>query len=186
MRLKTVLAVVAFTAAAVTVHAEMKSDYDKEFDFGKLKSFDFNHPARPSAKDTYGPNDLWSRRIHDKLAKDLSVDGFQQTSAGSPDFLVAYYMGARQRTDVRYLGYGVPHWGWHHWAWGGWGPAFDVWDIPYTQSTLVVDVIDAHSNMLVWRGYDTDHIDLNKADKSIDNAVDSLVKRFVKETREKS
>jgi uncharacterized protein DUF4136 len=186
MRLKTLLAGVAFTAAAVTARAEMKSDYDKEFDFGKLTTFDFKHQTRPAAKDTYGPNDLWSRRIHDELTKDLSADGFHLTSAGSPDFLVAYYMGARQRADVRYLGYGFPHWGWHHWAWGGWGPAFDVWDIPYTQSTLVVDVIDAHSNMLVWRGYDTDHIDLNKADKSIDNAVDSLVKRFVKETREKS
>ena len=68
----------------------------------------------------------------------------------------------------------------------GWGPDFDVWNIPYTQSTLVVDIIDARTNMLVWRGYDTDNIDVNKADKTIGKAVDSLVKRFVKETREKS
>jgi hypothetical protein len=39
-------------------------------------------------------------------------------------------------------------------------------------------------NMLVWRGYDTDQIDVNKADKTIGKAVDSLVRRFVKETRE--
>jgi hypothetical protein len=48
----------------------------------------------------------------------------------------------------------------------------------------VVDIIDAHTNMLVWRGYDTDQIDVNKADKTIGKAVDSLVKRFVKVTRE--
>ena len=57
----------------------------------------------------------------------------------------------------------------------------DVWNIPYTESTLIVDVVDAHNNMLVWRGYDTDTINLNKADRTIEKGVETLVKRFVKE-----
>lgn len=184
MKVKTMLAAVALTAVAATVGAETKSDYDKEYDFAKLKTFDFKQQARPAVRDTRGPNGLWNRRIRDELTTDLTKDGFQVTPAGNPDFLVAYSMGARERDDVRYLGYGFPGWGRHRWGWGGWGPDFDVWNIPYTQSTLVVDIIDAHTNMLVWRGYDTDQIDLNKPDKTIGKAVDSLVKRFLKETRE--
>lgn len=184
MKVKTLLAAVALTAAAATVGAETKSDYDKEYDFAKLKTFDFKQQARPAVRDTHGPNDLWNRRIRDELTTDLTADGFQVTQAGNPDFLVAYSMGAKEKADVRYLGYGFPGWGRHRWGWGGWGPDFDVWNIPYTQSTLVVDIIDAHTNMLVWRGYDTDQIDVNKADKTIGKAVDTLVKRFVKEMRE--
>lgn len=184
MKVKTVLAAVAITAAAATVGAETKSDYDKEYDFAKLKTFDFKEQAQPVVMDAHGPNNLWNRRIREELGKDLAADGFQATQAGHPDFLVAYSMGAKQRADVRYVGYGFPGWGRHRWAWGGWGPEFDVWRIPYTRSTLVVDIIDARTNMLVWRGYDTDQVDLGKADKTIGKAVDSLVKRFVKETRE--
>jgi hypothetical protein len=183
-RMTVLLAAVALSAAAVTVRAETKSDYDKEYDFAKLKTFDFKEQARPAVEDTQGPNDIWNRRIRDELTTDLVADGFQVTQSGNPDFLVAYSMGAKEKADVRYLGYGFPGWGRHRWGWGGWGPGFDVWDLPYTESTLVVDIIDAHTNMLVWRGYDTDEIDVNKADKTIGKAVDTLVKRFVKETRE--
>jgi hypothetical protein len=186
MKMKVLLGAMALTAVAATARAETKSDYDREYDFRKLKTFDFKQQARPAVRDTQGPNSLWNRRIHDELATDLTAQGFQLTEKDDPDFLVAYSMGATQQADVRYLGYGFPRWGWHRWGWGGWGPDFDVWRIPYTQSTLVVDVIDAHTNMLVWRGYDTDQIDVNKADKTIGKAVDSLVKRFMKETHEAS
>jgi hypothetical protein len=183
MTAKTLIAAVTLSAAAATLGAETKSDYDREYDFARLKTFDFKQQAKPAVKDTHGPNDLWNRRIHDDLTTALTANGFERTEAGNPDFLVEYSMGAKQKTDVR-LGYGYPGWGRHRWGWGGWGPGFDVLDIPYTQSTLVVDIIDAHTNMLIWRGYDTDQIDVNKADKTIGKTVDSLVKRFVKETRE--
>src|SRR5262245_49496835 len=179
MKVKILFTVMALTASAVAAQAETKTDYDKEYDFAKLKTFDFKEQARPTVRDTQGPNNLWNRRIRDEMVTDLTASGFQRTETGSPDFLVAYSMGAKERADVRYLGYGFPRWGWHRWGWVGFGPEFDVWRIPYTRSTLVVDVIDAHTNMLVWRGYDTDTIDLNKADKNIGKAVDTLVKRFV-------
>jgi hypothetical protein len=184
VKIKTLLAVLALAVIALPAHAELKSDYDKEYEFAKLKTFDFKHQARP-VKDPQGPNSLWKRRIHNELLKDFGVNGFERTATGNPDFLVAYYMGTKQKEDVRYLGYGFPGWGRHRWSWGGWGPGFDVWSLPYTESTLVVDVIDAHTNMLVWRGYDTDDIDLDKADRTIAKAVDTLVKRFVKETHVK-
>ena len=180
--MKALIAVVALTTSAITVRAETKADYDKEYDFSKLKTFDFKRQAQTTATDTYGPNDLWNRRVRDELTAGLTARGFQQAPTGHPDFLVAYSIGAKQQADIRYVGYGFPSWGRHRWSWGGWGPSFDVWKIPYTESTLVVDIIDAHTNMLVWRGYDTDQIDISNAEKTIGKAVDTLVKQFVKET----
>lgn len=48
----------------------------------------------------------------------------------------------------------------------------------YLKSTLVMDVYDARTNQLVWRGFDTKSINYNKADKTINDAVGHLMKRF--------
>lgn len=182
------MVIVAVAALAGTVaaqsFAETKSNYDKDFQFGTLKTFDFKHQARP-ARDPEGPNPMWKNQIETQLEKDLTANGFERKSGGEPDFLVAFYMGTHQAQDVRFIGYGFPRWGWHRWGWAGWGPEFDVWSMHRTRSTLVVDVIDARTNMLVWRGYDSDSINLDKADKTIDKATSDLVRRFVKDTRDK-
>ena len=54
----------------------------------------------------------------------------------------------------------------------------DVWRIPYHESTLVLDVIDPHTNQLVWRGYDTRTIDFEKSEKTIHKSVEKVTKRF--------
>ena len=77
------------------------------------------------------------------------------------------------------IGYGFPG-GWRRWGWGVGG--VDVWNIPSTKSTLVLDIIDAQTNQLVWRGYDTETINFNKSEKTIQKSVEKLVERFVKET----
>jgi len=85
-------------------------------------------------------------------------------------------------------GYGYPgFWGPRRfrWAWG-WPNDFDVWKIPYTDSTLIVDIIDGQTNQLIWRGYDVNTIDMTKPDKRLDKAVDGLVKKFIKDTNARS
>ncbi len=186
MTVKAVSLAVAFAVLSWPAFASTKSDYDKEYDFSKLKTFDFKMQHRV-AKDPLGQNGLWERRIEQDLVADLQKQGFERSEHSTPDFLVAYYMGTKERVDTRYLGYGFPgRWGWRHRGWFGWPSGIDVWEIPYTESTLVVDVIDARTNQLVWRGYDTDNIDLNKSEKTIAKAVETLVERFTKESREKT
>jgi hypothetical protein len=53
-----------------------------------------------------------------------------------------------------------------------------VWAIPYTETTVIVDVIDAHTSQLVWRGYDTDTLNVGNADKTLTKAMDNALSRF--------
>lgn len=71
------------------------------------------------------------------------------------------------------------------WAWG-WPNGVDVGSVPYTDSTLIVDIIDGKTKQLIWRGYDTNTIDMENPDKRLDKAVDSLVTRFLKNGAEHS
>lgn len=180
---KLLLISIALALLSVTALAETKSDYDRSYDFSTLQTWDFKVITR-MPEDPVGTNTLWNQRIHDGLVEHLAQVGYRKLRDGEPDFLVTYFMGIKEKYDIRYIDYGFPgRWGnWGHWGrWYGWTPGYgqvDVWRIPYNESTLVVDLIDPHTNQLVWRGYDTQTIDFDKSEKTIHKSVENLIKRF--------
>ena len=163
--------------------AETKSDYDRSYDFSKLRTWDFKVLNRMPT-DPVGTNSLWNQRIRDGVEQHLAAIGFKRINDGNPDFLLGYFMGIKEKYDIRYIDYGFPgRYGlWGRWGrWYGWEPGsgqFDIWRIPYNESTLVIDVIDPQTNQLVWRGYDTQTIDFEKSEKTIHKSVENLIKRF--------
>jgi hypothetical protein len=182
------IALALVTLAGGFVAADTNSYFDKGYEFTTLKTFDFKTQRRISS-DPVANNQLWADAIRDEIRKDLQANGFEPVTPGQrADFLVAYYVGLKEKYDVRVMDYGYPgFWGPRRfrWAWG-WPNNIDVWKIPYTDSTLIVDIIDGQTNQLIWRGYDTNTIDMKKPDKRLDKAVDSLVKKFMKDTDERS
>lgn len=166
--------------------AETNSYFDKQYEFGTLKTWDFKMQRRISS-DPIANNKLWANDIQTSITSDLGKNGFERAKTGArADFLVAYYVGLKERYNVQFMDYGYPgflgrrrfRWGW------GWPNDVDVWSIPLTSSTLIVDIIDGQTNQLIWRGYDTGTIDMKKPDKQLDKAVNTLVKKFIKDTRE--
>jgi hypothetical protein len=163
--------------------AETKSDYDRSYDFLKLRTWDFKAFNRMPT-DPVATNSLWNQRIRRGLEVHFAQIGYKRIDDGEPDFLLGYFMGIKQKYDIRYIDYGFPgRMGmWGRWGrWYGWEPGrtfVDVWRIPYNESTLVVDVIDPHTNQLVWRGYDTATIDFDKSEKTIHKSIENLAKRF--------
>ena len=180
------IAIVILSAVAM---ADTKSDYDRSYDFSKLRTWDFKMITR-MPEDPVGTNTIWNQRIRAGLEDHFTLIGYRKIDDGAPDFLVTYFMGIKEKYDIRYIDYGFPgpwggHWGtgWGRWGrWYGWEglgrEPIDVWRIPYNESTLVVDVIDSHTNQMVWRGYDTQTIDFEKSEKTIHKSVEKVVKRF--------
>ena len=115
----------------------------------------------------------YDHRLHAVL---LVAHGMTEAIDANPDFYVAFYVGLKDRYDVGSVGYGWPVI--HRHGWYGWPAGYDAWAVPYTESTLIVDVIDARTNQLVWRGYDSDTLNLKDPDKTLGKAVDSVLARF--------
>lgn len=177
------LVLVTLTVAGGVVTADTNSYFDKGYDFATLKTWDFKTQRRIST-DPIANNSLWADDIRTEIARDLQSNGFERSNnGGRPDFVVAFYVGLQQKYDVQYMDYGYPgFWGPRRFGWRWGWPTGDVWQVPYTDSTLIVDVIDGQTNQLIWRGYDVNTIDMKKPDKRLDKAVDSLVKKFLKDT----
>ena len=177
MRLKTLGLALAVLAGSSSAFAASHSDYTKSFPLQTLKTFDFKQQHRIS-RDPLANNEIWASDVRDAILSDLNSHGLVEATKGNPDFYVAFYVGLQDRYDIDSVGYGLPFHRGFHTGWWGWPRGYDVWAVPYTETTVIVDVIDAHTNQLVWRGYDTDTLNMGNADKTLTKAVDSVLSRF--------
>jgi hypothetical protein len=154
----------------------IKTDYDSDFNFGSLKTFAFQTPRR-GVGDQLRTDTLEAKRIQDALTSQLETRNFQ-LAEGNPDFFVTYYARSKEKEVLGSFEYGFPHtW---RWGWGG-----DLWTEDYTQGSLLMDIVDAKTNQLVWRGVVTDvlHKTPDQSQKQVDKAAEELVAHFVKDER---
>lgn len=108
--------------------------------------------ARPQNKlDPMVDNDLMEARVHRAVDEQLAAKGFSLgASEGQANVLVTYHVGVEEKLDINtfHSSYGY-YPCWHCWG-GGYGT--DVWVTQYTEGKLVIDVVDAQTKKLVWRG----------------------------------
>lgn len=168
----------AVFAGSSSVSAATHSDFTKSYPLQTLKTFQFKEQRRIS-RDPLANNDIWANDVRQAIRSDLTTRGMTEATNGKPDFYVAFYVGLKDRYDVSYMGYGLPvfHSGFRT-GWWGWPRGYDVWAVPYTESTVIVDLVDAHTNQLVWRGYDTDTLNTKNPDKTLTKAVDNVLSRY--------
>lgn len=94
----------------------------------------------------------------------------------APTFTVAYYASSREKLDIDLWDYGYRG----RW-WGAWrmpGPVSAT--TYYTEGTVVVDVIDARTNELVWRGRGVARTsdDPGAFQRNLRDAVQAVVRKF--------
>src|SRR6185503_7164955 len=112
---------VILSALTVAFGSSVKSDYQKDFDFSRLRTFNFKTDR--TSNDPLVTNAIEANRIQNALSAQLQMNGFTQ-SQDNPDFIVAFYSRTRERTQVQSFGYG-PGFGWgyrvpfrNRWRWG--------------------------------------------------------------------
>lgn len=131
------------------------ASYQTGADFSSYRTFDF--VTVPAGAERYAAS-LAYFGIDGVLDRNLSSAGLARSIGGAPDLLVAYYQGGRQ-VDVAAWGYRTAG-----------NPVVDPIDVP--SSCLVVDMVDASTKVLVWRGIATDAL---VSPQSVDPAVRQML-----------
>ncbi len=175
-----VLAALLLTALCACSTLRVSSDYDPAFDFSGFRSWDWLTGTPAGTVDPRLPRGLVEDRIRAALEKHLAARGFQRSGSGTPDFRVGYHAAVEDKVDVRTInrsyGYG-PGWG------AGRGlMTSDTYVRQYEQGTLILDMVDPRTNVLVWRGsaqaevysYSTPE----QREARIDDAVGQILERF--------
>jgi len=171
-RLSLRLALAALALAGCS-SVDITRDYDKSFDFKALKTYDWAAPSGNAA--AAGPeaalfhSGIVEKHIHNAVNAELAAKGMSRTSS-DPDFYVASHLGTEQKINVTSHGYGYGY------RWGGYG-GVDVRQ--YTQGTLVLDLIDAKSKELVWRGVATKALASNPDPEKAEQRIREIIQEML-------
>ncbi|QUN06688.1 DUF4136 domain-containing protein [Shewanella yunxiaonensis] len=127
-------------------------DYNPEVNFTQYKHYAWV-PATKEASAQYQLNGLLDQRVREAVDADLARKGYIKVDAKDADVLVNYLTKLDKRYKVdsinTSLGYS-PFWG-PHWYFGG-SLQNNTQVKEYDVGTLIIDMVDAKTNKLVWRG----------------------------------
>jgi Domain of unknown function (DUF4136) len=153
--------------------------------FAKHVQTDFDHQANVSQYKTYSwqeikpPNSLWDARIKDAVDAQLAAKGWTQVDSDGNVAIVAIKTTQTQRTlQTFYDGFGGG-WGWRRFGAGGFGDSTTT-EQDYKDGTLVVDLYDARTKQLIWRGSAEDTLSdkAEKNERNLDKGVAKMFKAF--------
>jgi hypothetical protein len=169
LRFSSFCIVLMLSITAVTLAQQVQTDFDKRVDFAQYKTY--------SWKKVNVSNALWEPRIKDAVDGQLAAKGWKQVDEGGDVVLLAIGTTQTQRTlDTFYNGFGG---GWRWRGFGGSGISTTT-EQDYKEGTLVIDMFDAKSKMLIWRGNAQDMLSGNpdKNEKNLNKAVVKMFKKF--------
>ena len=163
MKFRIVSALALASAMAAVVYAQkVTTDSAPGAPFGTYRTFAWT-PGTPS------PVSLTEQAIHAGVNAQLQAKGLTQVDA-SPDLYVATHVTTQQVPELIANGFG-PWWGY-----GGGMATVQT----YTKGTLVVDLYDASTKKMVWRGVATDTMSSkpSKNNAKLDKALAKMFQRY--------
>lgn len=159
------IGVLAISCSSVQV----VTDYDKTVNFGQYKTFNVKPPE---GFDNHVDPEKINRRNVDAIISNIKQ---QMTSKGyvesaEPDLWISFYVKVDTKQELRATNYGFyggsPY---YYGGYYGYGTSYtDVNVVEFTEGTLIIDLVDAKENKLVWQGVGKKTIDENKIDHSDD------------------
>jgi hypothetical protein len=172
--LRTAVSTLFFLATLGAAFAQhVKTDFDHQANFSQYKTYSWQ-----TIKD---PDPLWDSRIKNAVDAQLTAKGWTQVASGGDVAIVAIGTTHTERTlQTFYNGFGGG-WGWR--GFGGMGDATTT-EQDYKEGTLVVDLYDAKTKQLIWRGSAEDTLSnkASKNEKNLDKGVAKMFKKFPPES----
>ena len=156
----------------------VKRDFDTATDFGRLKTFAWQHDEQPETGDPNLDNDLNDQRIRNAVVANLEAKGFQAVGRAEADFLVAYFVDRRRKLSSSSvsIGMGRSRGG----RYGGVGYGTEISE--YDQAILTIDIVDPADDKTIWRGVGTRSAytgsNPDKYAKRTSDTVEKILKKF--------
>jgi hypothetical protein len=156
-------------------------DYDDAADFTIFKTYSWKEmDGKDMAGGEPGANNgLLTTRVQSSVDAQMAARGLKKTDDNG-DLNLVYHFGATDKIQVTDWGYNYSGY-YRHGGYGYGGRSVDVYQ--YTEGTLVIDIVDAGKNSLVWRGSGTGVVDVGQKtpeeiQAKIDKAVAEIMANF--------
>ena len=200
MRTRVLLVLTAILFAGPAFAQKIYIDYDKDYDRSTIKTYAWKATPDTSVKD-YDP--LLHSRIVSGIEHYLTLGGLAEADS-DPDVYVTYHGNSKEELSVNTssigVGYGYPS-AWGYGRYGGYGGYYGSYYggmyggmatttvTAYQVGTLVIDVWDADTEKLIWRGMAANIMltdNPKKMAKKIDKALSKMVDKWRRVKRKES
>jgi hypothetical protein len=173
MMKQVVMAALALGVGTGAFAQDVSVDYDKSADFSKIKTFALK-------MGTAWGNPLGEKRVANEIEEALTAKGWSKADESKADAIVVLHGATQVKKDLNtfYSG-GMGGYGYRYGGFGGGGTAHTSVS-EYTVGTLVVDIFDAKSKSLLFRGTATDELSdkPEKNQKKLAKVSDKMFKNF--------
>ena len=171
---------IAVTICALTVTGcatmNVSSHVQSGIDFARYRTYDWGPAdALPTGDPRLDKDPFFQDHVLGAVEKQMAARGYERSASGTtPDLLIHYHASINQRIDV----YGVDR---EH------GYCYDddckARVVDYEAGTLMLDVVDAQTNRLIWRGWAQKSVedmlkDQDRMARRIEEAVTRMLARL--------
>jgi hypothetical protein len=167
---RVVMLCVVALALSCAPSLQVETDFDRRASFRGYHEWSFIDSPRARGGSLGGLDPALRTRIEEVIRGELTSRRFANAEPGGADFYVAYHGGAQDHVTVETYGYSM--WA----AQGGDVYLLGANSQTHTEGMLVLDIVDAKSRALVWRGTATDVV-VNRADAA--DKVTKAVRRML-------
>lgn len=157
-------------------------DYDRSADFSTYHTYEWLRVEQEKTGDRRVDSSSTDIRLRTAIAAQLGMKGYTASTGGRPDFLVAYYIQVKEGgadQSQQYFSDGMAGRPFVH-SVDTRNPSGKPQPQPETPSymagTLLLDIIDASSNKLVWRGTASGMVDPNLSSQERDERVRMILR----------
>lgn len=171
MRTRLAVLIVAGAVAAGCATMTVSSHIERNISFADYVTYDWGPPDNlPVGDPRLDNNPFFQDYLQGTIEKKLATKGYERVTTGEPDLLVHYHASVNQKVDVytpdSQYGY----------CYGDCRPQFT----DYEQGTLVIDVVDARTSKVVWRGWSQDVMngvidDQQRLEKQVEDGVTKMM-----------
>jgi hypothetical protein len=149
----------------------VRSDYDRQANFRQYTTYRIEPVKNADKLDPVLNSSINQKRINQALEIEMKARGYVQ-AGDEADLVISYQTDSRDRQEVRnnnpYLG------GYYYW----WRNNTQVRN--YNENRLIINMVDATTNQLVWQGWATGEWGNNKKDMELvfREAVYKIMKEY--------
>ena len=156
--------------SATAFAQDVKVDFDKDANFGAIKTFAVKIG-------TSWNNPISEKRVTDEIEQKLTEKGWTKAPPDQADAIAVLHGATEKQKSLNTFYSGTGGYGGYGWrGMGGMGTATTT-ESEYLVGTLVVDIFDAKSKQLMFRGTAQDELS-DKAEKNIKKIAKASDKMF--------
>ena len=167
----------------------VNSDYDADFDFSALKTFNWTSDSQPETGEPRIDNPLLNSKVRSAVNQTLASKGYEKVTSDAADFLVQYHIAIEEKSDIMTVDTAYPAAGPTAMPGGfnaiGYSAGYrraESYVVNYEEGTLLIDIVDPKSEQLIWRGSVQKVVEPStspeKKNANINKAVQKALKAF--------